>query len=140
GALGTDLLDGFNLGVKLRDGKLGGLPVEMEVGDDQLKPDVGRQLADRMVKRDGVDVGAGIVFSNVMEAIAQPVTRAEVLTVSLNAGPSTLAGAECSPYFFHVAWQNDNTHVAMGQHMQDAGFENVYLLAPNYRAGKDALD
>lgn len=140
GALGKDLLDGFNLGVKLRGGKLGGLAVETEVGDDQLKPDVGRQLADKMVKRDKVDIVTGIVFSNVMEAIAQPVTRAETFVLSLNAGPSTLAGAECSPYFFNVAWQNDNTHEAMGQHMQAAGYKNVYLLAPNYRAGKDAID
>jgi len=138
-ALGQDLLDGFKLGVEKSGGKLGGLETEIIEGDDQLKPDVGRQLADRMVKRDQVDIIAGVVFSNVMMAIAGPVTRAETFIVSANAGPSALAGEMCNPFFFNVAWQNDNTHEAMGQHVQDAGYKRVYLMAPNYPAGTDAL-
>lgn len=138
-ALGQDLLDGFKLGVEKSGGKLGGLETEIIEGDDQLKPDVGRQLADRMVKRDEVDIIAGVVFSNVMMAIAGPVTRAETFIVSANAGPSALAGEMCNPFFFNVAWQNDNTHEAMGQHVQDAGYQRVYLMAPNYPAGTDAL-
>lgn len=138
-ALGQDLLDGFKLGVEKSGGKLGGLETEIIEGDDQLKPDVGRQLADRMVRRDQVDIIAGVVFSNVMMAIAGPVTRAETFIVSANAGPSALAGEMCNPFFFNVAWQNDNTHEAMGQHVQDAGYKRVYLMAPNYPAGTDAL-
>src|SRR5690606_4171507 len=138
-ALGQDLLDGFKLGVEKSGGKLGGLETEIIEGDDQLKPDVGRQLADRMVKRDQVDIIAGVVFSNVMMAIAGPVTRAETFIVSTNAGPSALAGEMCNPFFFNVAWQNDNTHEAMGQHVQAAGYKRVYLTAPNYPAGTDAL-
>jgi branched-chain amino acid transport system substrate-binding protein len=42
--------------------------------------------------------------------------------------------------FFNVAWQNDNLHEAMGQHVQNQGIKNVVLLAPNYPAGKDALN
>ncbi len=138
-ALGQDLLDGFKLGLKHRDGKLGGLPVELVEGDDQLKPDVGRQLAERMVERDRVDVITGVVFSNVMMAMVKPVTRAKVFLVSANAGPSALAGKECNPYFFNTAWQNDNTHEAMGRHLTASGVKRVYLMAPNYPAGTDAL-
>lgn len=138
-ALGRDLLDGFKLGVEKSGGKLGGLETEIIEGDDQLKPDVGRQLADRMINRDEVDIIAGVVFSNVMMAIANPVTRSETFLISANAGPSALAGEMCDPYFFNVAWQNDNTHEAMGQHVQDAGYKSVYLMAPNYPAGTDAL-
>jgi branched-chain amino acid transport system substrate-binding protein len=139
GVLGQELLDGFNLGIQHRGGKLGGLPVELVIGDDQLKPDVGKQLADKMLQKDEVDIVTGIVFSNVMMAIAKPIADAEVFIVSANSGPSPLAGKLCNPYFFNVAWQNDNTHEAMGEYVQSKGHSNVYLLAPDYQAGKDAL-
>jgi len=139
GVLGQELLDGFNLGIQHRGGRLGGLPVELVTGDDQLKPDVGKQVAEKMLQRDQVDIITGVVFSNVMMAIAKPVTDAEVFIISSNAGPSPLAGKLCNPYFFNVAWQNDNTHEAMGQHVQAQGHGKVYLLAPDYQAGKDAL-
>lgn len=138
-ALGKDLLDGFNLGIEQSGGKLGGRTVELVTGDDQLKPDVGRQLAERMIQRDKVDLIAGVVFSNVMMAVAKPIFDSKTFMLSLNAGPSALAGNRCSPYFFNVAWQNDQSHEAMGKHVKDQGFKRIYLMAPNYPAGKDAL-
>jgi len=138
-ALGQDIVDGFQLGVDMAGGKLGGLDVDLIVEDDQLEPDVGRQIAQSMLERDEVDIITGIVFSNVMMAVAPLVIESETILISANAGPSPLAGAMCSEYFFNVAWQNDNTHEAMGQYVKDQGFENVYIMAPNYPAGTDAL-
>src|SRR5690606_23225968 len=80
-----------------------------------------------------------VVFSNVMMAVAKPIFDSKIFMLSLNAGPSALAGNRCSPYFFNVAWQNDQSHEAMGKHVKDQGFKRVYLMAPNYPAGKDAL-
>jgi len=139
GGLGADLRDGFLLGVKHKDGKLGGLETEIVMGDDQLKPDVGRQVATKMIESDKVDIITGIVFSNVMMAIQKPVLDSGTFLTSANAGPSAMAGKLCHRNFFNVAWQNDNTHEAMGRHVHQQGFENVYLMAPNYPAGKDAL-
>ena len=70
--LGVDIRDGFQLAVKLAGGKFGGRDVEVIVADDQASPDVGRQTADRLVKRDKVDFMTGIVFSNVMLAVGTP--------------------------------------------------------------------
>ena len=67
-ALGVDIRDGFLLAVKLNGGKLGGLPAEVLVSDDQFKPDVGKQLFEKNIKRDKVDFMTGVVFSNVMLA------------------------------------------------------------------------
>jgi branched-chain amino acid transport system substrate-binding protein len=92
-----------------------------------------------MIEKDRVDILTGIVFSNVMMAVAKPVTDAGVFLVSANAGPSPLAGSECLENFFAVSWQNDQTHEAMGKYLQDKGIKNLYLMAPNYRAGKDGL-
>ena len=137
--LGVDIRDGFNLALKHSGGKFGGLPVEVIVADDQAKPDAARQTADRLVKQDKVDFMTGVVFSNVMLAVGKPVFDSKTFYISANAGPSQLAGADCNPYFFNVAWQNDNLHEAVGKTVQDKGFKKVALLAPNYPAGKDAL-
>jgi branched-chain amino acid transport system substrate-binding protein len=138
--LGVDIRDGFQLAVKLAGNKLGGRPAEIVVADDQASPDVGRQTADRLVKRDKVDFMTGIVFSNVMLAVGTPTFAAQTFYISANAGPSQYAGDQCNPYFFSASWQNDNLHEAAGQVVQDKGFKRVALIAPNYPAGKDAIN
>ena len=137
--LGVDIRDGFQLAVKLGGGKLGGRAAEVVIADDQASPDVGRQTADRLVKRDKVDFLTGIVFSNVMLAVGAPTFQSKTFYISANAGPSQYAGEQCNPYFFSASWQNDNLHEAVGKTMLDKGFKNVALIAPNYPAGKDAL-
>ena len=137
--LGVDIRDGFKLALKSTGNKLGGLPVELLVVDDQQNPDVAKQATDRLIKRDRVDFMTGIVFSNIMLAVGPTVFDAKTFYVSANAGPSQYAGAQCNPFFFNVAWQNDNLHEAVGKHVADKGFRNVALVAPNYPAGKDAI-
>jgi branched-chain amino acid transport system substrate-binding protein len=138
-ALGVDIRDAFALAVKQSGGKLGGLPAEVIVADDQASPDVGRQTAERLVKRDKVDFMTGIVFSNVMLAVGAPTFASKTFYISANAGPSQLAGEQCNPYFFSASYQNDNQHEAVGKTVADKGFKKLALIAPNYPAGKDAL-
>jgi len=138
-ALGVDIRDGFQLAVKLGGGKLGGLPVEMSVADDQFKPDVARQLFERDVKRDKVDFMTGVVFSNIMLAALPEAIDNQVIYISPNAAPSSIAGKDCNPLFFAVSWPNDAYHEAAGAFANQRGLKNAYLLAPNYQAGKDSL-
>jgi len=138
-ALGIDIRDGFNLALKHLDGKLGGQPAEVVVADDQQNPEVAKQTAERLVKRDKVHFMTGTVFSNVMLAVGPPVFQNKTFFISPNAGPSQYAGAQCSPYFFNVSQQNDALHEAAGKTMQDKGFKRVALIAPNYPAGKDSI-
>jgi branched-chain amino acid transport system substrate-binding protein len=60
-----------------------------------------------------------------------------IVAIATNAGPSPLAGAGCLPHVFSMSWQNDGTAEAMGKYAQDSGYKKVYLMAPNYQAGKD---
>jgi branched-chain amino acid transport system substrate-binding protein len=138
-SLGTNLRDGFNLGLDHLGGKIGGLATEVIIEDDQAKPDVARQIADKFVEFNKVDVVTGILASNVMMAIHAPITNAKVVLISPNAGPSPIAGDQCSEYFFTTSWQGDNFSEAMGAYLQAKGTQNVYLMAPNYQAGKDVL-
>ena len=137
--LGVDIRDGFNLAIKHQGGKLGGLPAEVIIADDQQKPEVAQQVTEKFLKKDKVDFMTGIVFSNIMLAAGQPIFDSKTFFISANAGPSQYAGDQCNPYFFNVAWQNDNLHEAVGKYVNDKGFKNVVLVAPNYPGGKDAM-
>lgn len=138
-ALGVDIRDGFQLAVKLNGGKLGGLPAEVLISDDQFKPDVARQLFERNIKRDKVDFMTGVVFSNIMLAALPEALDNKVIYISPNAAPSSMAGKECNPLFFVVSWPNDAYHEAAGALANQRSLKSVYLLAPNYQAGKDSL-
>ncbi len=138
-AIGIDIRDGFNLGLKTSGGKLGGLPAEVFINDDQQNPDAGRQIADKYLRRDHVDFVTGIVFSNVLLAVAPAVFDNKTFLIGANAGPSLFAGAQCSPWFFSVSWQNEGIPEAAGKYTADKGFKNVILLAPNYPGGKDIV-
>lgn len=137
--LGIDIRDGFKLALDEGGGKLGGVDVELMIEDDSRKPDKAIEIATRMVKRDKVQVMTGIVWSNLAVAVVPKVTKKGVFYISPNAGPSLLAGKGCDKNYFNVAWQNDNLHEAVGQYVTEKGFDNVYMLAPNYPAGKDAI-
>ena len=139
GVIGRDLKDAFDLAIKNGGGKMGGRPVEMVYGDDQVKPDVGRQVADKMLDSDKVQIVTGINFSNVLLAVVKPVLDAGAFYISVNAGPSMLAGKQCNPHLFSVGFQNDNNFEGPGKYLKDKGVKKVYFLAPNYPAGKDML-
>ncbi len=139
-AIGIDVRDGFNLAAKLNGGKLGGLPAEVTVLDDAVNPDTGRQAVERLLKRDRVDIMTGIVFSAVLLPVLPAILESQTFYLSPNTGPQDYAGEKCNPYFFAVAWQNEDLAAAMGKFVTDKGFKNVTLIAPNYPGGRETLN
>ena len=137
-AIGGDIRDGFNLAVKLNGGKLGGLPAEVLVGDDQLKPENAKQLAERYLKLDKVDFITGVVFSNIVLAVAPDAIQSKVFFISPNAGPAQYTGAQCNPFFFAASWPSEAYSEAAGQYVTSKGIKSVLFVAPNYVGGKDA--
>lgn len=134
--LGTDVRDGFMLAIE----QSGRDDVEVVVEDDQRKPDIAVQLADKMMQSEKVDILTGIIWSNLAMAVVPSAVAQDVFYLSPNAGPSALAGRGCHKNYFNVAWQNDNLHEAAGAYANDAGHANTVIMAPNYPAGKDALN
>jgi branched-chain amino acid transport system substrate-binding protein len=139
GIIGKQMQNAVKLAMEHTGGKLGGMDAEIVFVDDQRKPDVAKQLANRLIKSERVDVVAGVIWSNLLMAIHKPVTRSDTLLISSNAGPSPIAGEGCHKNFVSMSWQNDQTPEGMGKYMQDSGVSSVYLMAPNYQAGKDML-
>ncbi len=137
--LGQQLRDGFALGVKLSGGKLGGLPTELVVVDDELKPDVAVGKVRAMIERDRTPIVVGPVFSNIMGAIQKPVVDGGAILISPNAGPSTFAGRGCNASTFVTSYQNDQVHAVMGEAANSEGYKRVFVMVPNYQAGRDAV-
>jgi branched-chain amino acid transport system substrate-binding protein len=129
----------FELALDHLGRKMGGKPVEVIYEDDQQKPDVGKQKTEKLVQSDHVDFIAGYIWSNVLLASLKTVVDSQTFLISANAGPSQLAGELCSPYVFSTSWQNDQTPAAMGLYMNQKGVKSVFLIGPNYAAGKDML-
>ena len=139
GIFGKHAKDGFELALDHLGRKLGGYDVKIIYGDSQRKPDVARQLVDKMIKRDRVHFVVGTTWSNILAAIQRPVIRSKTILISTNAGWSGMAGKNCSAYFFSTSWNNDQTPEAMGQLMKSESLDNVFLISANYQAGKDML-
>ncbi|HOL37270.1 MAG TPA: ABC transporter substrate-binding protein, partial [Rubrivivax sp.] len=139
GYIGEDERDGFMLAVREEGNKLGGVPVQVQIEDDALKPANAKQIADKMVQ-DGIRLFTGINFSNVLVAVAPTVLQSGGTYVSLNAGPSTYAGKGCQAGYFSVAFQNDSYSDSAGIAANELGYKRMVLLAPNYQAGRDALN
>jgi branched-chain amino acid transport system substrate-binding protein len=136
--LGQQMRNGFELAVKTLGGKLGGRDVDVSVADDELKPDEAVTKVKELIDRDKVDFVVGPIFSNILAAIMKPVTEANVILISPNAGTSSFAGKDCNPNFFVTSYQNDQVHEVLGQYAQDSGIKKVMIIVPNYQAGKDA--
>src|SRR6266571_1188793 len=139
GVIGEYMKNSVELALDHLGRKVGGLETEIIYGDDQTKPDVGVQLAEEMLKKHQVDFVSGIIWSNVMLAVVPVVTGAGKIMVGSNAGASPLAGSQCNELYFSTSWNNDQSPEAMGKYLQDKGINDLYVLAPNYQAGKDMV-
>jgi branched-chain amino acid transport system substrate-binding protein len=138
-AIGNDMRNAFELGLDHVGRKLGGLPVEVIYEDDEVKPEVGAQKTQKLIESDHVDFVVGYIWSNVMLASLKPLVDSKTMTVITNAGASQLAGNQCSPYVFSTSFQNDQVPAAVGTYMNEKGIKTVFLIAPNYTAGKDMI-
>src|SRR5256885_5466586 len=137
--IGNDMRNSFELALDHLGRKMGGKPVEVIYEDDQQKPEVGVQKSQKLVESDKVDFVIGYIWSNVLLASLKPVVDSQTFLISANAGPSQIAGEQCSPYFFSTSWQNDQTPQAMGTYMTQKGVKTAFLIGTNYAAGKVML-
>jgi len=137
--IGKHMKDSVEVALEHLHHRVGGLETEVFYGDDQFKPEVGVQLAEEMLKKNQVDFMSGIIWSNVMMAVVPVVTGAGKIMVGANAGASPLAGSQCNELYFSASWNNDESPEAMGKYLNDKGINDLYVMAPNYQAGKDMV-
>ncbi len=139
GVIGRDMKDAVDLAISDIGGKMGNLNVKVIYEDDGFKPEIGKQKTDKLVKRDDVDFVAGYIWSHVLLASRNSALKAGKFLISSNAGPHHLAGKGCHKNFFSTSWQNDQAPMAMGEVLNQRGVKSLYIMAPNYAAGKDMV-
>ena len=139
GVIGRDMVDAVNLAMQDIGGMMGGLEVELIIEDDGFKPEVGKQKTDKLVKQDDVHFVAGFIWSHVLLASRKSALDGGKFLISSNAGPSQIAGKLCHENFFSTSWQNDQTPMAMGEVLNQRGVKSLYVMAPNYAAGKNMV-
>ena len=137
--IGRDMVDAAKLALKHMGGKMAGLPVRLIVEDDGFRPDLGRQKTVKLVKQDDVHFLTGYIWSHVLLASRKPALDAGRFLISANAGPAPLAGKLCHQNFFSASWQNDQVPMAMGEVLNQLGVKSLYIIAPNYTAGKNIV-
>lgn len=138
GAIGADMRDAFELALDHMDRTMGGLAVTVLYEDDAVDPEIGLRVTERLVQRDRVHFVTGFIWSNVLLASYRAAVDNGVFLISANAGPSELAGEQCSPNFFSTSWQNDQTTMAMGE-VLNGKVGSLYMMAPNYAAGRNMI-
>src|SRR5690348_9881218 len=137
--IGNDMRNSFELALDHLGRKMGGVPVEVIYEDDGFKPEVGKQKTDKLIESDKVDFLTGYIWSNVLLASLKSAVDSKTFLITANAGPSQIAGELCSPYVFSSSWNNDQTPQSVGMYMNQKGVNSVFLIGPNYAAGKDML-
>lgn len=137
--IGNDMQAGADLALEHIGAEMGGRPVEIIYRDDEFNPQKGKQATERLLQQDKVDIVTGYIWSHVLLASSKTVFEAGKILISANAGPSALAGKSCHQNFFNIAWQNDQTPMAMGEVLNQQGVQSLYIIAPNYAAGKNMV-
>jgi len=118
---------------------MGGKAVEFIVEDDGFKPEIGKQKTDKLVKQDDVHFVTGFIWSHVLLASRKSALDGGKFLISANAGPSPLAGKLCHKNFFSSSWQNDQNPMATGEVLNKKGVKKLYIMSPNYAAGKNMV-
>jgi branched-chain amino acid transport system substrate-binding protein len=139
GVIGKDVVNAVNLAMDDIGGMMAGKKVDLIIEDDGFKPDIGKQKTDKLVKQDDVTFVAGYLWSHVLLASRKSALDAGKFLISANAGPSQIAGKLCHKNFFSTSWQNDQTPMAMGEVLNQQGVKSLYVMAPNYAAGKNMV-
>ncbi|ANK82937.1 MAG: ABC transporter substrate-binding protein [Rhizobiales bacterium NRL2] len=138
--IGRDMTDAVDLAVEHLGGTMAGKKINVIYEDDGFKPEIGKQKTEKLVNSDNVDFVAGYIWSNVLLASYKSVVGNGPFLISSNAGPSQIAGKLCHEDFFSTSWQNDQTPMAMGEVLNQRGVKSVYIMAPNYAAGKNMVE
>jgi len=139
GAIGKDMRQSVEIALDHLGGKMAGIPVEMFFEDDQVKPEVGKQKTEKLLTKDKVDFVSGYIWSHVLLASRNSVLKAGKFLIVSNAGAHQIAGSLCHQNIFSTSWQNDQVPMAMGEVLNRRGVKSLYVVAPNYAAGRDMV-
>lgn len=138
-ALGTAIENGFKLYVAEQGGKLGGRELEYFKVDDESNPAKASENANRLIKRDQVDVVIGTVHSGVAMALAKAAKSSDTTLIVTNAGADAITGAMCGPGIFRTSFSNWQPGYAMGPVAAAKGHKTAVTITWKYASGEEQM-
>jgi branched-chain amino acid transport system substrate-binding protein len=139
-ALGNAITNGFKLAVSEQGGKLGGKEIEYVTVDDESDPAKAPENANKLIKRDKVDVIVGTVHSGVAMALAKAAKDNNALLIIPNAGADEITGPMCAPNIFRTSFSNSSPGYAMGKVAAERGHKTAVTLTWKYAAGDQSVN
>ena len=138
-ALGNSITNAFKLAIAENGGKLGGREIEYFVVDDESDPAKAPENANKLVKRDQVDVMVGTVHSGVALAMAKIARDNNTLLIIPNAGADEITGPLCAANVFRSSFSNSQFGIAMGKVMAEQTQKTAVTLTWKYAAGAESV-
>ncbi|GIF69840.1 ABC transporter substrate-binding protein [Asanoa ishikariensis] len=135
-SVGDELTRGFNLYLEMNDQRLGGHHVQLAVADEGETVESGKAALDGLLKQ-GVLALTGVVSSTVMLGIRDTVEQARIPLIGSCASPSALQSVV---YIWRTSYVNNEAGAALGRYVGEEVDGKVGIIAPNYEAGRDAVD
>jgi len=139
GNQGEEMINSFKLALEHLNNRVGGLPVDLVVLDDQQKPQTAVQNARRLFDKDKIDVLVGMLYSNIIDAVLNAVLPSGELVVFAGGTSSLRAGKDCHQNALGVFWNIDTSYREIGAYLKKQGIARPYLVALNVQPGKDAM-
>lgn len=136
--LGENITHAIEMLIAEKGGKLGGRDIQIVKLDDESKPELGPQNADRLIKRDSVDVLIGTVHSGVQMAIHKAVTESGTLCIVPNAGAVAVTRQLCAKNVFRTSFSNWQPAYGMGLALGQRGIKRAAWITWDYAAGNEA--
>jgi branched-chain amino acid transport system substrate-binding protein len=137
-ALGNSITNAFKLAIEENGGKVAGRDIEYFTVDDESDPAKAPENANKLVKRDQVDVLVGTVHSGVALAMAKVARDTNTLLIIPNAGADDITGPLCAANVFRTSFSNSQMGVAMGKVMAEQKKKTAVTFTWDYAAGKES--
>ena len=136
--LGENITHAIEMVIAEKGGKLGGRDIQFVKLDDESKPELGPQNADRMIKRDNVDVIIGTVHSGVQMAIHKAAVESGTLCIIPNAGAVAVTRTQCAKNVFRASFSNWQPAYGMGLALGKRGVKKAAWVTWDYAAGAES--
>ena len=136
--LGENITHAIEMVIAEKGGKLGGREIQFIKLDDESKPELGPQNADRMIKRDNVDVIIGTVHSGVQMAIHKAAVESGTLCIIPNAGAVAVTRTQCAKNVFRASFSNWQPAYGMGLALGKRGVKKAAWVTWDYAAGAES--
>lgn len=136
--LGKTVANGFKLYVSENGGKLAGRTVQYVELDDESDPSKASENANKLVKRDRVDVLVGTIHSGVAMTMARVARDTNTLMIVPNAGAAEITGSMCAPNVFRTSFSNWQPGYASGL-LAARKHKTAVTIGWKYAAGDESV-